>query len=141
MNAALGVMRVMNKYLLLLVFVSSICFSKNGDLCTAEAIDQYKVALANEVSSKIKYPKIAAQRGWEGLGIINFMIIDSVVFSKQITQTTGYQLLDTAIEDAINESIFPELACQTINKNLTIAAPIEFKLPLSHPTHPSSGTH
>ena len=130
----------MSKYLLLMIFISPSCFSESLELCTTEAIDQYKVAVHDEVSSKIEYPEIAVRRGWKGVGMINFLIIDSVVFTKEITQSTGYQILDSAIEDAINKSTFPKLTCQTMNKNISIAVPISFQLPLSRPTYHSSGT-
>ena len=79
-------------------------------------------------------------RGWEGEGRINFLIIDGVVFSKEIKQSTGYRLLDFAMEDAINNSTFPKLTCQTMSKNITVSVPIVFTLLPNNPTHHSSGT-
>lgn len=115
----------MRKYLLLILFLSQSCLSK--EICTNDEISRYQTGLRNAVVSRLTYPRYEVMRGLEGDGLINLEIVNGEISKKQIVQSTGNRDFDLAIEAAMRFAVFPQLSCYPIFR-MNVNIPIHFRL-------------
>lgn len=66
--------------------------------------EQVIAVLQQELSKYFYYPKSAQRKNWEGLVILSFIIMpDGVIHKIKVSQSSGYDILDTAAVEALTE--------------------------------------
>lgn len=89
--------------------------------------DQYKLTLSKLIDASKQYPRRAQRRNMQGKATVSFIIMrDGSVKEIRLLQSTGYQVLDNAVVEAI----------QSVSGKLPLPAEInrqqwKFKIPLS----------
>lgn len=121
----------MNKFLLMLFFVSFSSFADTKTTCTGNDLQQFSSKTRDEILSNTYYPKIAQIKGVQGKGsvLISFDAAWNIAETK-ISQSTGFEILDTAMMDTVKNSNFIKPNCDT-GRMVLVTAPFDYVIPIT----------
>lgn len=121
----------MQYFLILIMLVSCNCLAEPvASGCTDGMLQEHRLRVRTEVSSHIKYPLQAVREEMFGEGEVSFSYsnADTTPRNIKIVKSTGYELLDDEMINAVKLSVLPIAECNE-DKGYNVNAPIFFVLP------------
>ena len=106
--------------------------SGNGDLekKPPEVSKDYYNKVRRAIQKRHKYPPQASRLNWEGTATIRFVIKrDGTLQSVEVSESSGYVLLDNAAKNAVRTAApFEPVPISQAGEEFSLSVPIEFRL-------------